>query len=307
MVKEWAMHWVELSVEAHPEAVDAIADVFRQHGTNGVAVEQPIVSHIEGEEPPVRTGNPVIRAFLPANDRVENEISHIESDLWHLQAFDLSPIGALQRRDVEEEDWAHGWKEHFHPLKIGRVVIKPSWRDWAGSPDEIVVELDPGMAFGTGLHPTTRLMVEALQERVRSGMEVLDLGTGSGILAVPSARLGARVTALDISDVAVQVARENLAINKVDDRVSVEEGTIEAVAGRTFDLILANIIASVLVDIAAPLAATLKPGAEVLASGIIDERVDLVRTAFADAGLEVTDGIRDGDWWLIVARSPARS
>jgi ribosomal protein L11 methyltransferase len=299
------MHWVELSVEAHPEAVDAIADVFRQHGTNGVAVEQPIQSHIEGEEPPIPTGNPVIRAFLPANDRVEEEISGIESDLWHLQAFDLSPIGALERRNVEEEDWAHGWKEHFHPLKIGRVVIKPSWREWAGSPGEIVVELDPGMAFGTGLHPTTKLMIEGLQDRVRPGMEVLDLGTGSGILAIPAARLDARVTALDISDVAVEVARENVAINNVAAHVSVAEGTIDAVAGRRFDLILANIIASVLVDIAPDLARALKPGGEVLASGIIDERVDLVCTALTAAGLEITNAVREGDWWLLVARAPA--
>jgi ribosomal protein L11 methyltransferase len=299
------MHWVELSVEAHPEAVDAIADVFRQHGTNGVAVEQPIQSHIEGEEPPVKTGNPVIRAFLPANDRVEEEIARIESDLWHLQAFDLSPIGALCRRDVEEEDWAHGWKEHFHPLKIGRVVIKPSWRDWDASPDELVVELDPGMAFGTGLHPTTKLMIEGLQDRVRPGMRVLDLGTGSGILAIPSARLGGEVTALDISDVAVEVARDNVAANGVPDRVSVSEGTIEAVSGQRFDLILANIIASVLVEIAPALHAALEPGGEVLASGIIDERVELVRTAFRDAGLEITGNVREGDWWLVVARSPA--
>lgn len=298
------MNWVELSVEAHPEAVDAIADVFRQHGTNGVAVEQPIESHIEGEEPPVKTGNPVIRAFLPANDRVEAEISGIESDLWHLQAFDLSPIGSLQRRDVEEEDWAHGWKQHFHPLKIGRVVIKPSWREWEGTSGEIVVELDPGMAFGTGLHPTTKLMIEALQERIRPGIKVLDLGTGSGILAIPAAHLGAAVTALDISDVAVGVARENVDLNGVAGQVSVAEGTVDAVAGRRFDMILANIIASVLADIAGQLAAALESGGEVLASGIIDERVGLVRSAFENAGLEITDAIADGDWWLIVARSP---
>jgi ribosomal protein L11 methyltransferase len=206
---------------------------------------------------------------------------------------------------VEEEDWAHGWKEHFHPLKIGRVVIKPSWREWTETPGEIVVELDPGMAFGTGLHPTTKLMVEGLQDRVKPGIEVLDLGTGSGILAIPAARLGARVTALDISDVAVQVARENVAVNGVGDRVGVAEGTIDAVDGRRFDLILANIIASVLADIAPALAAALKPGAEVLASGIIDERVDVVRSAFEAAGLEIMDGVKDGDWWLIVARAPA--
>jgi ribosomal protein L11 methyltransferase len=299
------MDWIELSVDVHPEAVDAVANVFQEHGTGGVAIEQPVSSHIEGEEPPQFLGNPVIKAYLPANDAAPETITQIEGALWHLQAFDLSPIGALRQREIAEEDWAHGWKEHFHPLRIGRVVIKPSWREWDPSPGELVIELDPGMAFGTGLHPTTSLMIEALQDRIRPGMRVLDLGTGSGILAIPSAMLGAEVTGLDISDVAVEVARGNVAANGLTDRISVDEGSIERVAGQQFDLILANIIASVLIDLAPQIAAALAPGAEVLASGIIDERVEQVRDAFRQTRLEIAEGKQDGDWWLVVARRPA--
>jgi ribosomal protein L11 methyltransferase len=297
--------WVELSVEVHPEAVDAVAEVFHAHGTGGVSIDQPIQVDREGEQLPTFVGHPVIKAYLPAGSDLATKEREIEEALWHLQAFDLSPLGALQRRELDEEDWANGWKEHFHPLRVGRIVIKPTWREWEPKPDELVVQLDPGMAFGTGLHPTTQLMLAGLQGRVRPGMHVLDLGTGSGILAIPAAMLGAKVTGLDTSEVAVEVARENVTANGVTDRVTVERGSIDAVARRRFDLIFANIIASVLVELAPRLAAALEPGAELLGSGIIDERADLVRDAFVDVGLEITDQQHEGDWWLIVARAPA--
>lgn len=299
------MKWVELSVEVHPEAVDAVAEVFHAHGTGGVSIDQPIEVDREGEQLPTFVGHPVIKAYLPMGSDLATKEREIETALWHLQAFDLSPVGALQRRELDEEDWANGWKEHFHPLRVGRVVIKPTWREWAAKPEELVVELDPGMAFGTGLHPTTQLMLAALQARVRPGMRILDLGTGSGILAIPAAMLGARVTGLDTSEVAVEVARANVEANGVTDRVAIERGSIETVAGHRFDLVFANIIASVLVDLAPQLAAVLAPGAELLGSGIIDERADPVRRAFTEAGLEITDQQREGDWWLIVARAPA--
>ncbi|HEX6506658.1 MAG TPA: 50S ribosomal protein L11 methyltransferase, partial [Chloroflexota bacterium] len=229
----------------------------------------------------------------------------IEQALWHLQAFDLAPVGSLQRHYIDEEDWANAWKEHFQPLKVGRIVIKPTWREWQAQPDELVVELDPGMAFGTGLHPTTRLMLSALQTRVRPDMRVLDLGTGSGILAIPSAMLGADVTALDTSEVAVEVARENVAANSMSGRIRVDRGSIDALAGEQYDLVLANIIASVLSDLAPRLASALRPGGELLASGIIEERADVVRDAFTEAGLVLTHQESDGDWWLIAACAPA--
>jgi ribosomal protein L11 methyltransferase len=295
--------WIELSVEVHPEAVDAVAEVFRSHGTGGVAIEQPVSSDIEGERPPRPTGLPIMKAYLPVGSDTDEQVRRIEGDLWHLQAFGLSPVGELQRTEIAEEDWANAWKEHFHPLKVGRVVIKPTWREWDAAPDEIVVELDPGMAFGTGLHPTTQLVLAALQDRVRPGMEILDLGTGSGILAIAAARLGATVTALDISEIAVEVARENVQVNGLRDAITVSRGSIDAVSGRQFDLVFANIIASVLAELAPRLAAALRPGAELLGSGIVDERADLVRAAFTAGGLTLGEQKREGDWWLICAHA----
>jgi ribosomal protein L11 methyltransferase len=299
------MKWVELSVEVHPEAVDAVAEVFHAHGTGGVSIDQPIEVDREGEQLPTFVGYPVVKAYLPMGSDLAAQERAIEEALWHLQAFDISPLGALERRELDEEDWANGWKEHFHPLRVGRIVIKPTWREWEFGPDELVIELDPGMAFGTGLHPTTQLMLSALQARVRPGMRVLDLGAGSGILAIPAAMLGARVIGLDTSEVAVEVARENVAANGMSDRVTVERGSIDTVAGHHFDLVFANIIASVLVELAPQLAVVLEPGAELLGSGIIDERVEIVRDAFMQAGLEIADEQREDDWWLIVARAPA--
>lgn len=296
------MRWVELSVEVHPEAVDAVAEVFRAHGTGGVAIEQPVMSDIEGESAPRPTGLPTMKAYLPVNASTSDTVRGIEEALWHLQAFDLAPVGEMQRREIDEEDWANAWKEHFHPLKVGKIVIKPTWREWTAAPGEVVVELDPGMAFGTGLHPTTQLVLGALQARVKRGMRVLDLGTGSGILAIAAARMGAEVEALDVSEVAVEVARENVQGNGLTKSVRVNRGSVEAVTGRRFDLICANIIAAVLVDLAGPLAEALQPGAELLGSGIINERAEMVRAAFTGAGLTLGEECRDGDWWLICAR-----
>lgn len=296
------MKWLELSIQAHPEAVDAIANVFQEHDTGGVSIEQPIESHIEGEEPLRFIGLPVIKAYLPIVGDVAARERAIEQDLWHLQAFNLSPVGPLRRREIEEEDWANGWKEHFHPLRVGKVVIKPSWREFDAQPGDLVVKLDPGMAFGTGLHPTTALMLRAIQEYVRPGMRVLDLGTGSGILAIAAAMLGATVTATDISEVAVEVARQNVADNGMTGCITVELGSIDVVQGSRFDVILANIIARVIAELAGSLASALEPGAHLLASGIIEERANVVREALRAAGLDLVAEEAEGDWWLMVGR-----
>ena len=203
---------------------------------------------------------------------------------------------------MNEEDWANSWKEHFHSFTVGNLVIKPTWREWNAAEGRIIVEIDPGMAFGTGLHPTTRLMLLAMQEYVKPSMEILDLGCGSGILSIAAAKLGTRVTAVDISDVAADVARTNLASNGLMNSVRVEVGTIQNVADATYDVILANIIASVLIEVAPDINQALKGTGTVLASGIIASRLDEVVEAFERSGLEEVERRQDEDWFLLAAK-----
>src|SRR5262249_6680872 len=152
----------------------------------------------------------VVKTYLPDTPEGAQRRGRIEEGLWHLSAFNLAPIGDLQVRSVAEEDWANAWKEHYHPLRVGRLLVKPSWRDVAPEPGQIAVETDPGMAFGTGVHQTTRMCLEALDRRLQPNWTVIDQGTGSGILAVAAARLGAAaVWARDIAEVAVEAAAEN--------------------------------------------------------------------------------------------------
>src|SRR5579885_1428589 len=194
------MRWLELTVTAHREAVEALSELLSTHAPGGVAIEEPIALLDDGQDYRIRPDEPVqVRAYLPVDGSQEDARQRLEEALWHLGQIGPNFIGQLTTRFVAEEDWANAWKEYFHVLHVGRrVVIKPSWRDYTPQPGEVVLELDPGMAFGTGLHPTTHMCLELLEQHVQPGMRVLDVGTGSGILALAAAKLGAAsVLALD--------------------------------------------------------------------------------------------------------------
>jgi ribosomal protein L11 methyltransferase len=206
--------------------VDAVAELFQRYG-QGVAIEEPIVSAPDGEWTRVDPERPVVvRTYLPVDDRVGERAERLEQGIWHLGR--LRRVEPLRQRTLSEDDWAHAWKRHFFVHRVGqRIVIVPSWRRHRASPEDVIIRLDPGMAFGTGLHPTTRLCLQALERSLGPGANVLDLGTGSGILAIAAARLGARrVLALDIEPVAVGVAQENVRRNRVARRVHVSEGSL---------------------------------------------------------------------------------
>jgi ribosomal protein L11 methyltransferase len=204
---------------------------------------------------------------------------------------------------MDEEDWSEAWKKHFVVHRPARhVVIKPSWLEYPPQPGEVVVELDPGAAFGTGLHPTTMLCLEALEDIVRPGMRVYDVGTGSGILAIAAARLGAaRVVAVDTDPVAVRVARENVERNGLGGRVEVAEGSATPEVSGGFDLVLANIVANTIVQLAPSLRAALRPGGALVVSGIIRGRTPEVRAALRAAGLRNIVSRRSGDWLALRA------
>lgn len=309
-------YWLELSVTAAPEAAEAISELMSRYVSGGVAIEEPYELVDDGQVHLPVPGAPVtVHAYVPENAAGEETRQRIAEGLWHLGQVDLGGIGELRARRIAEEDWANAWKEHYHVLHLGqRTVIKPSWREYAPQPGEVVVELDPGMAFGTGLHPTTRNCLRLLEETLRPGDRVLDVGTGSGILAIAAVKLGAAsVLALDVSPVAVEAARANASANAAGDRIEVRLATLEGAAGEPFsplpanitvlgaeigvyDVVLANIIARVIGQLAPALLRAVRPGGTLLASGIIEERRAEAEGPLRAAGLAAIRELVEGDW-----------
>lgn len=215
-------------------------------------------------------------------------------------------VGELQTRVVDEEDWANAWKDYYHVTHIGqRLVIRPSWRDYTPKEHEVVVTLDPGMAFGTGVHPTTRMCLEQVERRVQPGMRVLDVGTGSAILALAAAKLGAQgVDAIDNSSVAAESATANVAMNDLEDRIKVMLGVLdqteaERMAGQ-YNLVLANIIAQVIGSIAPHLAQVLAPQGLLVVSGVIEARRQDAEGPLLESGLKLVEEVKIDDWLALV-------
>jgi ribosomal protein L11 methyltransferase len=251
-----------------------------------------------------------IRAYVPVLDAAgtRRATATVTEALGHLQAFGLRPIGDLRTREVDEADWAEAWKDHFHVLHVGhRLIIKPSWRKHRRTADEVVIDLDPGMAFGTGLHPTTRLCLEALEDRARRGPlgRTLDVGCGSGILSIAAVLLGAtRVLGVDIDPIAIEATVANARHNRVGKRIRAREGSVPTGEG-PFDLVLANLIAGILIELAPSLMEELLPGGTMVASGIFIDREPEVRRALEAAGLEIREAWHDADWVALEASRPS--
>lgn len=302
--------WLELAVEADVEAVEAVSEILGRVAPGGTSVEPRFELTDEGLGARVDPSRPaVVRAYLPARDptTVEAAVAEVSAALGHLQAFGLRAISDVAMRVVHEADWAEAWKRHFPVLRVGRrIVIRPTWRRrHRRSPDDVVLALDPGMAFGTGLHPTTRLCLAALEALADAGglrdARVLDVGCGSGILAIAAVRLGATsALGLDTDPIAVEATHANARRNGLARRIAVREGSVPS-RERPFGVVLANLIASLLVTLAGDLAREVAPGGTLLASGIFVDREPDVRAALEAAGLSVTGRRSDGDWIALVA------
>ncbi len=303
------MHWLELTVQAHPEAIESVSELLSQHTSGGVAIEEPIELFDEGQEYRVVTGKPVlVHAYLPIDGKEEEARQKVAEGLWHFSSLGSHFVGELTTRTVNEEDWANAWKDYFHVTHIGqRLVIRPSWRDYTPKADEVVLTLDPGMAFGTGLHPTTRMCLEQVEQRVHAGMKVLDVGTGSGILAIAAAKLGAEsVYAIDNSSVAVESTLANAEMNNLQDRIQVVLGVLDdaeatRMAGQ-YDFVIANIIAHIIGSIAPQLAQVVSPAGVLVVSGIIEARRHDAEDPLLAAGLELVEQIMIDDWMALVLR-----
>lgn len=283
------MDWIEVRVTTTAEAGEAVAHLLMEEGAGGVVEEASAV----------RT------AYWPDQGDIEARLDRIRRSVAGLARFglDVGPARVEWRR-VAEETWADAWKEHFHPLRIGeRIVVRPTWRTYEAKPGDIVIDLDPGMAFGTGSHPTTSLCLLSLEQLVHDGATVYDIGTGSGILAIAAALLGAdRVVGCDIDPVAVKVARENVAKNGVQDRVQVVQGDWTGLEPRMANVVVANILADVIIQMAPEAPRLLCPGGSFVASGIIAHRTRDVQKALEAAGFQLLAIHEEGEWAAIVSR-----
>jgi ribosomal protein L11 methyltransferase len=301
--------WLELSVEADVEAVEAVSEILTRVAPGGTSVEPAFELVDEGLAATIDARRPAtVRAYVPLRHpgAGEQAVAEASEALGHLQAFGLRPIGEITTRVVHEADWADAWKAHFPVLRVGRrLVVRPTWRRHRAEPGDVVLALDPGMAFGTGLHPTTRLCLAGVERladdgRIR-GRRVLDVGCGSGILTIAAAQLGAAtIVAVDTDPIAVEATTANARRNRVSRRVHSRVGTLPSGEG-PFDVVLANLIASLLVALAPALRDELALGGTLLASGIFVDRAPEVRAALEGAGLAVRHATSEGDWVALEA------
>lgn len=286
------MRWVEIAIRATPASVDAASTVLIEEGCGGTVV---------GPDPPA-----MVTGYLPVDDRLEDRLQSIRS---RIAAFADCGL-ALESEDltvkwIADEEWATAWKKHFKPVRIGRIVVKPTWEPppstSSGCSSDVIVEIDPGMAFGTGYHPTTRLCLLIAQEIIRGGEIVLDVGTGSGILAIAAAKLGAQsVVGLDIDSVAVEVAEANVRQAGLSDRITIMQADSPQSFNGQADVVFANIVATVLIDMADALADKVRAGGIVVASGIVTGRANDVMRAFESVGLNIVQERTDGEWVALV-------
>ena len=285
------MRWAEMTVECDPESVEAVSYAFIQAGCGGVMMT--------GDHPVKVQGS------LPVSDELSGRIDDLRVHFDRLPEFGLPGLlQGITLRYAEDEDWANAWKQYFKPSRIGRrLVIKPSWEYFEPQPNDLILDLDPGMAFGTGGHPTTRLCILALEDRVAPGMRVADIGTGSGILSLAAARLGADIVfATDIDLLPRKIARENVAINGLDSVIHVLDMEPFDVQAQECDLVVSNIVANTIIELAPSIAKRLKPGGIFIASGIVEGHHSLVSEVLAAVGLMLMETKREDIWICLVTK-----
>ena len=278
------MRWTEIIIEAGPEAMDAVGAALYTVGCSGFEVR-------EAAKPPAVAG------YLPVDDRLEDRLAQLKDALAKLPEFGVTGAGTdLTLHYVEEADWANAWKAFYKPFRVGRrLVVTPPWEHAELTADDIPLVIDPGMAFGTGSHPTTQLCLIALEEYVKPGDSVADIGTGSGILAIAAAKLGAaHVVANDNDSLAVKIANENIAANGVSARA------FDTIPPGLYTVVVANILADVIIGLSHDFAAFLQPNGTFLASGIIDTRENDVRQALEAVGLTHLETRHQGEWVALI-------
>ncbi|WP_445477818.1 50S ribosomal protein L11 methyltransferase [Lysinibacillus irui] len=312
------MKWSELSIHTKNEAVEAISNILHEAGASGVVIEDSaefakpredqygeIYALNEDDFP---KDGVIVKAYLSESSFLNETVEEIKAAITNLTNFNID-IGenVVSIVEVNEEDWATAWKQYYHPVKISeRFTIVPTWEDYTPvSTDELIIELDPGMAFGTGTHPTTVMCLQGLEKVIKEGDTVVDIGTGSGVLSIGAALLGAKsVHALDLDEVAVRSAQENVALNKVEDKVAVFHGNLLDTVKEPADVVVANILAEIIMSFTDDAYTIVKPGGLYVTSGIIGAKRDDVKAALEASGFVIEEVLLMEDWVAIIARRP---
>ncbi|MFJ7735330.1 50S ribosomal protein L11 methyltransferase [Lysinibacillus sp. NPDC097287] len=312
------MKWSELSIHTTNEAVEAISNILHEAGASGVVIEDSaeyakpredqfgeIYALNEADFPQAGV---IVKAYLSESSFLNETVEEIKAAITNLTNFNID-IGdnVVSIVEVNEEDWATAWKQYYHPVKISeRFTIVPTWEDYTPvATDELIIELDPGMAFGTGTHPTTVMCLQGLEKVVQPGDTVVDIGTGSGVLSIGAAMLGAKsVHALDLDEVAVRSAKENVELNKVSDTVSVFHGNLLDTVKEPADVVVANILAEIIMSFTDDAFTIVKPGGLYVTSGIIGAKREDVKVALEASGFVIEEVLMMEDWVAIIARRP---
>lgn len=309
------MNYIEIKMEVKDrDAVEALSNMLAEMGTGGVMIEDPqaisdyansgLWDAHEFTEELMSRKDVIIKSYLPEDENMLNKVEQIIIELNEIETRLDMPPTRVTYKPVQEEDWANAWKVYFKPERIGKItVIKPTWETYEQQEGDLIIEIDPGMAFGTGNHATTALCLQMLEEYVKPGMDIIDVGTGSGILAIQAGLLGANtVQAMDYDTVAVSAAKENIALNNLQDKVSICQSDLLAEAKGQADIIVANIIADIIIRLTPSTIEHLKGDKVFISSGIIDTRKDDVLQALQGNGFSIIEVREDKGWVAIAAR-----
>ena len=307
--------WIEVRVITKSEALEPVSGIFYSLDCKGVAIEDP--EDILGREQGPLTWDfadinvlehkgkvAVVKAYFAEEDNIEEILGYVNEKLVELKEMGIDLGEAkVEHEKMYEEDWANTWKQYYKPSKVGeKIVVKPIWEEYEEKEGELVVNLDPGMAFGTGTHETTRMCIQALEKYVQEESTVFDVGCGSGILAIAAAKLGAKLAVgVDLDPVAVESSIENVGYNNLNNIEILHGNLVEVIDGKA-DIVVANILAEIICILTDDVKRVMKDGGVFITSGIIHDRVDMVCEKLEATGFEVIEKNRDGEWNCIVAK-----
>jgi ribosomal protein L11 methyltransferase len=309
------MKWIEVQIKTTTEAVEAVSNILYEVGVGGLAIEDPndIILQTANDDWDFIDSSlldqdfegVIVKGYFPESEDLIDKIELIKQNVEKIPLYNLDKgLGEVTTTEVYEKDWAHAWKKYYKPKKVAKnVVIKPSWEEYIADKDDIIIELDPGMAFGTGTHETTIMCIQQLENYVKSGSTVFDVGCGSGILSVAAAKLGARrVIGVDLDELCVKVSKDNIKINNVEDLVEIRHGNLLDVVNEKAEVVVSNIIAEIIIILSKDIKKFLKNNGVFIASGIINEKIGSVKQALIEENMEIVEIINMGEWACIVSK-----